>query len=58
MHCTAESHSRQSISKSILPGMNLPLLSSAFLLVATTLAQDTYHCPDGWDKQEDRDACR
>ena len=38
--------------------MNLPLLSSTFLLVATTLAQDTYHCPDGWDKQEDRDACR
>ena len=37
--------------------MNLLLLSSA-LLVATTLAQDTYSCPDGWDKQEDRDACR
>ena len=37
--------------------MNLLLLSSA-LLVATTLAQDTYHCPDGWVLQQDEKACR
>ena len=28
------------------------------VLVAGAMAQDTYKCPDGWDKQEDRDACR
>ena len=28
------------------------------VLVAGAMAQDTYSCPDGWDKQEDRDACR
>ena len=28
------------------------------VLVVGAMAQDTYKCPDGWDKQEDRDACR
>merc|ERR1712061_732867 len=28
------------------------------VLVAGAGAQDTYSCPDGWDKQEDSDACR
>ena len=28
------------------------------VLVAGAMAQDTYNCPDGWNKQEDRDACR
>merc|ERR1719412_2314192 len=26
------------------------------VLVAGAMAQDTYNCPDGWDKQEDSDA--
>ena len=37
--------------------MLLNLTLSAMLVVAAT-AQDTYRCPDGWDKQEDQDACR
>ena len=37
--------------------MLLTLTLSAMLVVAAR-AQDTYRCPDGWDKQEDQDACR
>ena len=37
--------------------MLLTLTLSAMLVVAA-MAQDTYRCPDGWDKQEDNDACR
>ena len=28
------------------------------VLVGAALAQDTYHCPDGWDLEEDRSGCR
>merc|ERR1719507_1046587 len=28
------------------------------LLVSYTLAQDTYHCPDGWTLEEDSSGCR
>merc|ERR1719180_3867 len=28
------------------------------LLVSYTLAQDTYHCPDGWTLEEDSTGCR
>ena len=27
-------------------------------LVASTLAQDSYHCPDGWTLEEDSSGCR
>ena len=37
--------------------MLLTLALFAMLLVAA-MGQDTYRCPDGWDKQEDHDACR
>ena len=28
------------------------------VLVGAALAQDTYHCPDGWELEEDRSGCR
>merc|ERR1712018_572866 len=31
---------------------------AAFTLVCSVLAQDTYHCPDGWVLEEDRSGCR
>merc|ERR1712037_343360 len=30
----------------------------ALSLVYSVLAQDTYHCPDGWVLEEDRSGCR
>merc|ERR1711997_92715 len=30
----------------------------ALSLVCSVLAQDTYHCPDGWELEEDRSGCR
>ena len=30
----------------------------ATVLVSYTLAQDTYHCPDGWTLEEDSTGCR
>ena len=30
----------------------------ALTLVYSVLAQDTYHCPDGWVLEEDRSGCR
>merc|ERR1712045_809312 len=30
----------------------------ALSLVCSVLAQDTYHCPDGWVLEEDRSGCR
>ena len=30
----------------------------ALCLVCSALAQDTYNCPDGWEKEEDRSGCR
>lgn len=37
--------------------MRLTLVSLS-LLVSYTLAQDTYHCPDGWTLEEDSSGCR
>ena len=28
------------------------------VLVGAVLGQDTYHCPDGWELEEDRSGCR
>ena len=36
--------------------MKLALLALSAVLAAA-LAQDTYHCPDGWDLHEHRDTC-
>merc|ERR1719225_2261258 len=36
--------------------MKLSLLALSAVLAAA-LAQDTYHCPDGWDLHEHRDTC-
>ena len=30
----------------------------ALSLLSSVLAQDTYHCPDGWVLEEDRSGCR
>ena len=30
----------------------------ALSLLCSVLAQDTYNCPDGWEKEEDRSGCR
>merc|ERR1712039_757450 len=30
----------------------------ALSLLCSVLAQDTYHCPDGWVLEEDRSGCR
>ena len=30
----------------------------ATVLLSYTLAQDTYHCPDGWTLEEDSSGCR
>ena len=38
--------------------MMMLLLLVTVMMVAGALAQDTYSCPDGWDKQEDNEACR
>ena len=35
---------------------NIFLLATVFL--SYTLAQDTYHCPDGWTLEEDSTGCR
>merc|ERR1711862_329724 len=37
--------------------MRLTLISLS-LLLSYTLAQDTYHCPDGWTLEEDSSGCR
>ena len=37
--------------------MRLTLISLS-LLLSCTLAQDTYHCPDGWMLEEDSSGCR
>ena len=34
------------------------LLLTASVLISSILAQDTYHCPDGWLLEEDRSGCR
>merc|ERR1712227_619906 len=34
------------------------LLFTASVLISSILAQDTYHCPDGWLLEEDRSGCR
>ena len=34
------------------------LLVLVTMMMVGARAQDTYSCPDGWDKQEDQDACR
>ena len=31
---------------------------AALTLICSVLAQDTYHCPDGWVLEEDRSGCR
>merc|ERR1711923_227827 len=31
---------------------------TASVLISSILAQDTYHCPDGWLLEEDRSGCR
>merc|ERR1711973_788679 len=31
---------------------------TALTFVCSVLAQDTYHCPDGWVLEEDRSGCR
>merc|ERR1712029_1289166 len=41
----------------IINRMNLLLLGLSSLL-SLGLAQDTYHCPDGWFLEEDRSGCR
>ena len=33
-------------------------LLTALVLVSTIIAQDTYHCPDGWLLEEDNSGCR
>ena len=38
--------------------MILVLVTVMMVMMAGAGAQDTYSCPDGWDKQEDSDACR
>ena len=37
--------------------MRLTLLTLS-LLAACVLAQDSYHCPDGWTLEEDSSGCR
>ena len=37
--------------------MRLTLLTLS-LLAASVLAQDSYHCPDGWTLEEDSSGCR
>merc|ERR1712121_237674 len=34
------------------------LLFTASMLISSIIAQDTYHCPDGWLLEEDRSGCR
>merc|ERR1712026_393870 len=41
-----------------LPHMMRLTLVSLSLLVSYSLAQDTYHCPDGWTLEEDSSGCR
>ena len=36
--------------------MQLPVLALS-LLLAAAMAQDTYHCPDGWDLNESHGHC-
>ena len=41
----------------IWPGLRMKYLVVLSLL-CSVLAQDTYNCPDGWEKEEDRSGCR
>ena len=38
--------------------MMMLLVLVTMIMLAGARAQDTYSCPDGWDKQEDNEACR
>merc|ERR1712062_495381 len=44
-------------SRSSLASADMKLLD-ALSLLCSVLAQDTYHCPDGWVLEEDRSGCR
>merc|ERR1719464_1833975 len=45
----------QTLHKTTDHRMRIFLLAA---LVASTLAQDSYHCPDGWTLEEDSSGCR
>merc|ERR1712115_279707 len=44
-------------SRSSLDSADMKFLF-ALSLLSSVLAQDTYHCPDGWVLEEDRSGCR